>query len=71
MGLSYKDVDGFFKREERKTARPANREDIRKLLEKLPYFSARKPAIAGPAICPRANIKVIKPKTLAVFCGPT
>ena len=71
QGNIYVDVEGFLRREERKTARPANTEAIRKLLEKLPYFSARNPAMAGPAICPRANIKVIKPKTLAVFCGPT
>jgi hypothetical protein len=50
------------RRVERKIAKPAKSEAIRKLLEKLPDFSARKPAIAGPAICPRAKIKVIKPK---------
>jgi hypothetical protein len=54
-----------------RTARPANSAAIKKLLEKLPYLSARKPATAGPAICPRAKIKVIKPKIRAVFWGPT
>ena len=62
---------GFFSSPVSRTARPAKTEAMRKLLEKLPSSSARKPATAGPAIWPMAKIKVMKPKTLAVFRGPT
>ena len=51
-------------------AKRANPAAMKKLLLNDCDCSARVPAMAGPAIWPRAKIKVIMPKIRAVFAGP-